>query len=206
MTDVVERLGSWAAVAVCALALTLAGCADKSVPPEPFVATDITGADFGRDFHLVDHHGKIRTMADFKGKAVLLFFGYTHCPDVCLTTLSELAMVQKHLGNDAARVQVLFVTLDPARDTPEKLANFVGYFHQDFLALYGDEAAIARTAMEFKVSYGRHDSGSAAGYLLDHSAGIYGFDPDGRLRLLISHDSDLASIVHDVKLLLGERP
>jgi protein SCO1/2 len=184
----------------------LSGCADKSTPVEPFVATDITGADFGRDFRLVDHHGKQRTLADFKGKVVLLFFGYTHCPDVCLTLLSGLSMVQKQLGNDAERVQVLFVTLDPARDTPEKLADFIGYFDKDFLALYGDESAVARTAKEFKVTYAKHDSGSAAGYLLDHSTGVYGFDSHGRLRLLINYDAELVSIVHDVKLLLGEKP
>jgi protein SCO1/2 len=200
-----ERLGLWSAAVVCLLAL-LSGCADKSVPTEPFVATDITGADFGKDFSLVDHHGKTRTLADFRGKAILLFFGYTHCPDVCLTMLSGLAMVQNRLGDDAARVQVLFVTLDPARDTPEKLAKFVTYFHKDFLALYGDEFAIARTAKEFKVTYAKHDSGSAAGYQLDHSAGVYAFDPRGRLRVLINHDAELASIVHDVKLLLGEKP
>lgn len=186
------------------LALTLLGCSERKV--EPFIATDITGAGYGGDFRLTDHHGKTRTLADFKGKAVLLFFGYTHCPDVCLTILSELAMVQKRLGKDAQRVQVLFVTLDPARDTPEKLAGFVTYFHPDFLALYGDEATIASTAREFKVYYSRHDSGSAAGYLLDHSAGIYGFDPQGRLRILINYGTDLAAIVHDVKLLLGEKP
>jgi len=200
----IERFGLWVAAVACVLTL-LSGCADKSAPAEPFVATDITGADFARDFRLVDHHGKTRTLADFKGKAVLLFFGYTNCPDVCLTMLSGLAMVQKRLGDDAARVQVLFVTLDPARDTPEKLANFVTYFHKDFLALYGDESAIAGTAKEFKVTYAKHDSGSAAGYLLDHSAGVYGFDPRGRLRVLINHDAELVSIVHDVKLLLGEK-
>jgi protein SCO1/2 len=193
-------------VAVASMLVLLSGCADKQAPSEPFAATDLTGADFGRDFRLVDHHGKTRTLADFKGKAVLLFFGYTHCPDVCLTMLSGLAMVQKQLGSDAARVQVLFVTLDPARDTPEKLANFVTYFHKDFLALYGDESAVARTAKEFKVTYAKHDSGSAAGYLLDHSAGVYGIDPRGHLRLLISYDAELVSIVHDVKLLLGEKP
>lgn len=205
MSPAIERFGWWPVVVACMLAL-LSGCADKSVPVEPFVATDITGADFARDFRLLDHHGKTRTLADFKGKAVLLFFGYTHCPDVCLTMLSGLAMAQKRLGEDAARVQVLFVTLDPSRDTPEILANFVTYFDKDFLALYGDESAVARTAKEFKVTYAKHDSGSAAGYLLDHSAGVYGFDPHGRLRVLINHDAELASIVHDVKLLIGKKP
>jgi protein SCO1/2 len=206
LTLISDRFGLWIAATVCALVLTLSGCTDSSAPSEPFFATDITGADFGRDFRLVDHHGKTRTLADFKGKAVLLFFGYTHCPDVCLTTLLELAMAQKRLGGDASRVQVLFVTLDPARDTPEKLANFVTYFHQDFLALSGDEATIAKTAKEFKAYYAKHDSGSAAGYFLDHSAGIYGFDAHGRLRILISYGTDLAAIVHDVKLLLGGKP
>ena len=205
MSPIIERYGLWTAAVACVLAL-LSGCTDKSAPVEPFVATDISGAEFARDFSLVDHHGKLRTLADFKGKVVLLFFGYTHCPDVCLTMLSGLAMVQKQLGDDAERVQVLFVTLDPARDTPEKLASFVTYFHKDFLALYGDESAIARTAKEFKVTYAKHDTGSAAGYLLDHSAGVYGFDPYGRRRLLINYDTELVSIVHDVKLLLGKKP
>lgn len=195
----------WIAALFCTLAL-LSGCAEKKAPAEPFISTDITGADFARDFHLTDHQGKSRTLADFKGKAVLVFFGYTHCPDVCLTALAELAMVQKRLGKDAERVQVLFVTLDPARDTPDKLASFVTYFDKDFLALYGDEATIAKTAREFKVTYAKHDSDSAAGYLLDHSAGIYGFDPQGHPRLFINHDTELISIVHDVKLLLGEKP
>lgn len=195
--------GRWAVVLL--LALTLFGCTDKNTPSEPFVASDITGADFGRDFRLADHHGKIRTLADFRGKAVLLFFGYTNCPDVCLNLLSKLAEVQKNLGEDAVRVQIIFVTLDPARDTPEKLANYVTYFNKDFLALYGDDKAIAGTAGEFRVSYGKHDAGSAAGYQIDHSVGIYAFDPRGHLRLLIGHDVEATSIVHDMKLLLGEK-
>lgn len=204
MAPLVGRFGLL--VAACLLVLLL-GCAEKDASlSEPFIATDITDAGYGGNFRLIDHNGKTRTLADFKGKAVLLFFGYTHCPDVCLTILSELAMVQKRLGDDAARVQVLFVTLDPARDTPEKLAGYVTYFNESFLALYGDEAAIAKTAGEFKVYYSKHDVGSAAGYLLDHSAGIYGFDTHGRLRLLINYGTDLAAIVHDVKLLLGEKP
>ncbi len=197
--------GLKAAAGVCAFCLALLGCTAKSVPPAPFAATDITGASFGKDFHLLDPHAKNRSLADFKGKVVLLFFGYTHCPDICVTTLSQLSMAQQRLGGDAARVQVLFVTLDPARDTPEKLAEYVGYFNKDFLALYGDEAATAKTAAEFKVSYRKQNTGSAAGYVLDHSAGIYGFDPSGRLRVLINYDADVPSVVHDIKLLLGEK-
>lgn len=191
----------------CLLALQLSGCADKEAPKaEAFIATDITGSGYGGNFRLTDHNGKIRTPADFKGKVALLFFGYTHCPDVCLTRLSELSLVQKQLGEDAARVQVLFVTLDPARDSPEKLASYVTYFNQGFLALYGDEAETARAAGEFKVYYSKHDVGSAAGYLLDHSAGIYAIDMRGRLRLLMNYGSEPAAIVHDVKLLLSEKP
>jgi protein SCO1/2 len=183
----------------------LAGCSGKTPPPAPFMATDITGASFGRDFRLSDQNGKIRTLGDFKGKAVLLFFGYTHCPDVCLTTLSELAMVVKELGADGRRVQVLFVTLDPGRDMPASLGKFVTYFHPDFLGLRGDEAATAETAKEFRVYYRRHDSGSAAGYFLDHSAGVYGFDTEGRLRIFIDYGTDPALIMRDVKLLLGKQ-
>ncbi|MCE5181271.1 MAG: SCO family protein [Betaproteobacteria bacterium] len=195
--------GRW--VVALVLALMLSGCADKKSSPEPFVASDITGADFGRDFRLADHRGKTRTLADFRGKAVLLFFGYTNCPDVCLNSLSKLAEVQKSLGEDAARVQVIFVSLDPERDTPERLANFVTYFNKDFLALHGDDKAIAGTAREFRATYGKHDAGSAAGYQIDHSVGIYAFDPRGHLRLLIGYDVEATSIVHDMKLLLGEK-
>lgn len=186
--------------------LALLGCGNKGAPQAPFLATDVTGASFGKDFHLLDRHNQNRSLSDFKGKAVLLFFGYTHCPDICVTTLSRLALAQQRLGADAARVQVLFVTLDPERDTPEKLAEYVRYFNKDFLALHGDNTAIAKTAAEFKVSYRKQYTGSAAGYALDHSAGIYGFDPGGHLRVLINYDADVASIVHDIKLLLGENP
>lgn len=187
-----------------AAALALPGCSAK--PAEPFAAVDISAAGYGGKFHLADVHGKVRTQADFNGKVVLLFFGYTHCPDVCLTVLSQLALVMKNLGGDAGRVQVLFVTLDPARDSADRLDGFVKYFHPDFMALRGDEASTAQTAREFGVSYSKHDSGSAAGYLLDHSAGVYVLDTRGRLRLLIDYGSELAAIVHDVKLLLDEKP
>lgn len=184
----------------------LSGCGENRAPAEPFIATDLTGANYGRGFVLTDHHGKSRSLADFRGKAVLLFFGYTHCPDVCVTILSDLRMLKQQLGPDGARVQVLFVTLDPKRDTPEKLAGYMRYFDPDFLALFGDEATTASTARDFKVHYSRHDMGSAAGYFIDHSAGIYGFDTQGRLRLLFNYGTELSTMIHDIKLLLGNRP
>lgn len=194
----------WLKWALVAAALALSGCTEKA--HEPFVAADISAAGYGGKFRLADVHGKLRTPADFNGKVVLLFFGYTHCPDVCLTVLTQLALVMKALGKDADRVQVVFVTLDPARDSADRLDGFVKYFYPDFMALRGDEASTAQTAREFGVSYSKHDSGSAAGYLLDHSAGVYVLDARGQLRLLIDYGSSLAGIVHDVKLLLDEKP
>jgi protein SCO1/2 len=197
-----RRFGGWAALAC--FAWILLGCTERR--SEAFVTTDISGGAYAGVYRLADQHGKVRSQEDFKGKVVLLFFGYTHCPDVCLTLLSQLALVMDGLGDDAKRVQVVFVTLDPERDTADRLAGFVGYFHPDFLALRGDGASIAKTAQAFKVSYSKHDSGSAAGYLLDHSAGIYVFDTRGRLRLLMNYGTELTAMVHDVKLLLGEKP
>lgn len=202
MFDALKRLGCWLALACCAPGLL--GCTEHR--SEPFATTDITRASYEATYRLTDQHGRVRSPEDFKGKVVLLFFGYTHCPDVCLTILSQLALVMEGLGEDARRVQVVFVTLDPERDTAGQLASFVGYFHPDFLALRGDEAATAQAARAFRVSYSKHDSGSAAGYLLDHSAGIYAFDTRGRLRLLMNYGTELKSMVHDVKLLLGEEP
>ena len=134
------------------LAALIVGC-DSSFKAPAFQLTDVTGAEFARDFQLTDHNGKPRTLADFKGKVVVVFFGYTHCPDVCPTTMSELALVMKELGKDADRLQVLFITVDPERDTPAVLSQYVPAFHPDFLGLYGDADATARTAKEFKVIY-----------------------------------------------------
>ncbi|TBR76562.1 MAG: SCO family protein, partial [Burkholderiaceae bacterium] len=135
------------------LALTLVSCGDHTgsqSPPSPFTSTDITGVGWGRDFHLTDHNGKPRSIADFKGQVVMLFFGYTHCPDLCPTTLTEMAQVRAKLGKDGRRVQGLFVTLDPKRDTPQVLAQYVPAFDPSFLGLYGDEQATAALAKEFK--------------------------------------------------------
>ena len=185
-------------VAVLAVG-ALASCS-KSGPS--FRNTDITGADYGRDFTLVDHTGKTRSLADFRGKVVVMFFGYTRCPDVCPTTLTELKVAKEQLGDDGKRLQVLFVTVDPERDTRELLANYVPAFDPSFLGLYGDAAAIAKVAKEFKVFYQKAPGKAPDSYTVDHSAGSYVFDPQGRLRLLV-RQGDVASLVADLRTLLS---
>lgn len=193
-----------AALAFGAL-LALAACQPE--PPAPqFIATDITGAALGGDFTLTDHTGRTLTLADFRGKAVALFFGYTHCPDVCPTTLSDFAEALRQLGPDAARVQVIFVTVDPERDTPELLGQFVPAFNPDFLGTHADAAELARMAKAFKVVYQKTAIKSADDYLIDHSAGTYVFDPEGRLRLLMPYGSKPEVIVQDLKTLLAASP
>ena len=135
-------------------AALLAACGNDA--PQ-FQLTDVTGAEFGRDFQLTDHNGKPRTLGDFAGKVVVVFFGFTHCPDACPTIMGELALVMKELGKDADRLQVLFVTVDPERDTPALLSQYVPAFHPSFLGLYGDAESTARTAKEFKVFYQKQE-------------------------------------------------
>ncbi|HMJ49755.1 MAG TPA: SCO family protein [Burkholderiales bacterium] len=183
----------------------LAGCDTKS-KIEAFQSTDITGANFGRDFHLTDHNGKSRSLADFKGKVVVLFFGYIHCPDVCPATLAELAMMMKDLSEDARKVQVLFVTVDPERDTPQLLAKYVPSFYPSFLGLYGDAEATSATAKEFKVVYQKIAGDSPGNYTMDHSAGTYIFDQQGRLRLFVSYGQGPTVFLHDIKILLAQNP
>lgn len=167
-----------------------------------FKSADITGADYGRDFALTDHNGKPRTLADFRGKVVVIFFGYLFCPDVCPTTLAELKAVLDELGADAGRVQVLFVTVDPARDTREALAQYATGFHPSFLGLYGDAEATARVAKEFKVFYQKVPASAPGNYSVDHTAGTYVIDPQGRLRLYVSL-GQAAGIVPDIRILLN---
>jgi len=141
------------------------------------------GSSFGRDFALRDHNGKSRTLADFRGKAVVVFFGYTQCPDVCQTTLTSLAEAMKQLGPEANRVQVLFITVDPERDTAELLSKYVPAFDPRFLGLRGSADEIERTAKEFRVRYQKQPGTSAGGYTVDHSLGTFIFDTQGHLRL-----------------------
>ena len=177
----------------------LAGC----TPAEPvFKSTDISGTSYGKTLRLTDHNGQERTLADFKGKVVTIFFGYTQCPDVCPTALSGMSSVMQALGPDAERVQVIFVTVDPERDTPELLAQYVPVFDARFLGLYGTPEKIAELAKEFRVFYRK--SGDLAGhYTIDHTAGTYVFGPDGRPRLYVRHAEDPQVVVADIKALLA---
>ena len=182
------------------LALVLSGCGtDKP----KFTSVDITGADYARGFALTDHTGKARTLADFKGKAVVIFFGYTQCPDVCPTTMAEMSSVMQALGKDAERVQVLFVTVDPERDKPEFLASYVPNFDQRFLGLYGDVATTEKVTKEFKVYVAKVAGKTPTSYTIDHTAGSYVCDPAGHIRLFVRHGQGAEPIVHDLKILLG---
>lgn len=185
------------------LAALLAAALVACSPEGPkFRSTDITGAEFGRELALNGHDGKPRTLADFRGKAVLVLFGYTHCPDVCPTTLADAAQALKVLGKDADRVQVLFVTVDPERDTPEVLSNYVPAFDPSFLGLHGDGAAIQKAAKEFKIHYEKRPGKAAGEYTMDHSGQSYVFDPAGRIRLLLRHDRLSQDLAEDLRTLL----
>lgn len=190
-----------AAAAVLAAVLSLSAC--EPAPPPAFRATDITGATFARDFRLTDHDGRLRTLADFRGKVVAVFFGYTHCPDVCPTTLADFAAALRQLGPKAQRVQVLFVTVDPQRDTPAILKQFVPAFNPTFLGMYADAETLRLLAKEYKVVYQKTSVKGADDYLIDHSAGTYVYDPKGHLRLLMPYGSSPEAIAHDLEVLLA---
>ena len=176
----------------------LAGC--ESGSGQKFQSTDITGVDYGKTLELTDHNGKRRRLEDFRGKAVVLFFGFTHCPDICPTTLVEVSNALKALGADAERVQVLFVTVDPERDTQDALAKYVTAFDPRFLGLRGDASATQRVAKEFKIYYEKRKSGDS--YSVDHSGQSYVIDPQGRLRLLVRPDRIAEDLPADLRTLL----
>ena len=181
------------------LAAWLAAC----TPAGPsFKGSDVTGATFGRDFALTDPAGQPRTLADYRGKAVVVFFGYTQCPDVCPTTLAALAEATRALGADADKVQVVFITVDPDRDTAALLAQYVPAFDRRFVGLRGDAAATERVAREFKVIYQKVPGATPDRYTMDHSAGIFLFDRAGRLRVYES-SADPAVLAHDLRTLLA---
>ena len=188
------------AAAVVGLGVGLAACQ----PAKPtFKAIDITGADYARGFALPDATGQQRTLADFKGKVVVVFFGYTQCPDVCPTTMAELAEVKRALGADGAKVQGVFITIDPERDTPELLKAYVANFGPDFVALRGSPEQLKTLAKDFKVFYAKVPGKAEGSYTMDHTAGSYIFDTQGRVRLFTRYGTGAKALADDLKQLLS---
>lgn len=192
----------WRALLCTGLALGLVACGPA---PANFKSTDISNSSLGEDFRLTDQTGQTRRLSDFNGSVVVVFFGYTHCPDVCPTTLSEMKAVRDRLGEDAGRMQVLFITLDPARDTPALLAQYVPLFDPSFLGLYGDAGTTAEVAGAFKVFYQKVPGSTPDNYSLDHTAASFVYDPRGRLRLYVRPGMSTDDVLHDVRLLLDGR-
>lgn len=182
------------------LLLLTSGCQDNTVGVSRFHGLDLTGASYGRDFRLLDAQGRERSLADFRGKVVLLYFGFTQCPDVCPTALSRAAEVKKLLGAEGERLQVIFVTIDPERDTPQVIQPYVAAFDSSFLGLYGDAQRTRETAAEFKVFYQKMPTGGS--YTMDHSTLSYVFDPQGRLRLALRHEQNAQDYAQDLQRLL----
>lgn len=184
-----------------ALAPLLVACGETK--PQ-FKAIDVTGAEYARDFQLTDHDGRPRTLKDFRGKAVVVFFGYTHCPDVCPTTLAEIAEAKRLLGPDGAKVVGVFVTVDPQRDTPEMLKAYMANFGPDFVALRGTPEQLAAVAKEYKMYYKKVDGKTPDSYTMDHSAGSYVYDPQGRVRLYTRYGTGPEALASDLKILLKD--
>lgn len=190
-------------VAICgllALGIGILGACTESKPQ--FRGVDITGADYARDFRLTDHNGQLRSIQDFKGKAVIVFFGYTQCPDVCPTSMTELAEVKKLLGPDGDKLQGIFVTVDPGRDTAEMLKAYMTNFDPSFLALIPTADQLPVVAKDFKVYYKRVEGKTPTSYTMDHSAGSFLYDPQGRLRVYNRYGSGAPALAADVKQLL----
>jgi protein SCO1/2 len=194
--------GRWLVPVLLAGGIWLAGC-EQNAGNATFESTDITGADFGRQFELVDQSGKLRRLEDFRGKVVVMFFGFTHCPDVCPMTLVEFNAALEQLGDAAQSVQVLFVTVDPERDTPEVLGAYVTAFNADFLGLTGSADQIAEVAREFRIVYRKAEGSRPGSYSVDHSAGTYIFDREGRIRLYAPYGQGSDAIASDIGLLLN---
>lgn len=205
------------ALSAAAVAWMLAACSDRSPSAEDgqagvsaapaaaaFNGVDITGAAYARELALPDLDGRKRTLAEFKGKVVVVFFGYTQCPDVCPITMTELAAVKAKLGADGARVQPIFVTVDPERDTPEMLRAYMASFGPDFIALRGSDDDVRRVAKEFRVVYAKVPSKDSAHYTIDHTAGSYLFDKQGRVRVFTRYGAGVDKVAADIAQLLRE--
>lgn len=181
----------------------LTACFDKKEQALQFRGVDVTGADYARDLPLTDHNGQARSMKDFAGKVVVVFFGFTQCPDVCPAAMAELAEVKKALGKDGDRLQGLFVTVDPDRDTPEVLKAYMANFDPSFLALRGTPEQLAAVAKDFKIYYKKVEGKTPTSYTMDHSAGSYIYDPAGRLRIYNRYGSGAQALTEDVRALLN---
>ncbi|RII83285.1 SCO family protein [Neopusillimonas maritima] len=188
------------ACAAGSVALALAGCGEQNTTPS-FHGSDISGSGLGADLNMTDHTGQTRTLADFNGKALLVFFGFTHCPDVCPTAMAQLAQTMQVLGEEAQNVQVAMISVDPERDTPERLAQYVKAFHPDFIGLTGTPEQLKQTAGSFRAFYGKVEQGDGD-YSMDHSASFYLFDKEGNARVLIRPDAGPQQIADDVMVLL----
>lgn len=185
----------------CALlATTFLGACSESKPS--FASIDITGANYAKGFELTDHNGKLRHLTDFSGKVVLMFFGYTQCPDVCPTTMTEMLEIKKSLGADGERLQVLFVTVDPERDTPELLKPYIENFDPSFLALRATPEQLFELTKDYKIYYKKVEGSTPTSYSMDHSAGSYLYDPKGQLRLFARYGSPKEGLTRDIQILL----
>lgn len=187
----------WAALLAPTVYLT--GCSESA---PSFSSVDVTGAEYAKSFSLSDQHGKVRQLTDFQGKVVVMFFGYTQCPDVCPTTMSEMADIKKMLGADGERLQVLFVTVDPARDTPELLKAYMANFDPSFLALHAPEPQLQALTKDFKIYYKKVEGSTPTSYSMDHSAGSYVYDPKGQLRLFTRYGTSKDVLIKDLQTLL----
>jgi len=196
---ILEAAARWALAATAAV--TLAACSESK--PQ-YKGIDLTGADYARDFQLADHNGQPRTLKDFRGKLVVMFFGYTQCPDVCPTSMTELAEAKRLLGPAGDKVQGLFVTVDPERDTPEVLKAYMANFDPTFLALRGTPEELAAMAKEYKVYFKKAEGKTPTSYTMDHSAASYVYDTQGRLRLYTRYGSGAPALASDLKLLLAQ--
>ena len=191
-----------AATAVACLALVACDRWPGQAAAPTFHSTDITGAEFARKLELPDADGRPRTLADWKGKVTVVFFGYTQCPDVCPTTMAELAQIRKSLGADGDRIETVFVTIDPERDTPEILKAYVANFGPGFTALRGSAEQTAAAAREFKVFYAKVPGKEPGSYTMDHSAASFVFDPTGRVRLYVPYGGDTKALAVDLRQLV----
>ena len=195
-----RAVAALAGVAVLPLVpMWLTGC----TPEKPqFKSIDLTGADYARDFSLLDQNGQLRTVKDFAGKIVVVFFGFVQCPDVCPTSMAELSEVKRLLGTDGNRLQAIFITVDPERDTPELLKAYMANFEPTFLALRPTPAELVQVAKDFKIYYKKVDGKTKGSYSMDHSAGSYIYDPKGQIRLYSRYGSGADVVASDIRLLM----